>query len=68
MGVAIDRQTHDSDVIERVLGLDEHKDEDDVRTEVIDLAVQPRLADLMVSAVQLTIGAIRPRYAPQRRR
>jgi hypothetical protein len=58
--MAIDRRTQDSDVMERVLGVDSHPENDDVRTEVIDLALQPWLAGVMVSAVQLTVGGVRP--------
>ena len=50
----------ESDVMERVLGIDADPEADDVRTEVINLAVQPWLAGTTVSAVQLTIGGVRP--------
>jgi hypothetical protein len=61
--MAIDRRTQDSDVMERVLGVDSHPENDDVRTEVIDLALQPWLAGVIVSAVQLTVGGVRPQRA-----
>lgn len=55
--------------MERVLGIDGYPDEaDDVRTEVIDLAVQPWLAGVSVSAVQLTVGGVRPRPAKTKSR
>jgi hypothetical protein len=57
----------DADVMERVLGIDEPAG-DDVRTEVIELAVLPWLAGVTVSAVQLTVGGIRPRRATSRSR
>lgn len=47
--------------MERVLGIDNHPDRDDARTEVIDFAVQPWLAGATVATVQLTVGGIRPR-------
>ena len=47
--------------MERVLGIDTHPEADDVRTEVIDLAVQPWLAGTTISAVQLIVGGVRPR-------
>lgn len=56
--VAIDRRTHESDVMERVLGLDAHRDEDEVRTYLIDLAIQPWLAFNAVSAVELSVGRL----------
>ena len=59
--VAIDRRTQDSDVMERVLGVDADPSAEDVRTEVIELAVVPWLAGITVSAVQLSVGGIRPR-------
>jgi hypothetical protein len=46
--------------MERVLGIDVEPDQDDVRTEVIDLAIRPWLAGSTISAVQLTIGGVRP--------
>lgn len=54
--------------MERVLGLDAHPDEDEVSTEVIDLAIQPWLAGNTVSAVQLTVGGVRARRMRQRAR
>lgn len=55
--------------MERVLGIDPQPEADDVRTEVIDLAIQPWLAGMAVSAVQLTIGAIHARrHHPKSRR
>ena len=47
--------------MERVLGIDTQPGAEDVRTEVIDLAVQPWLAGAAVAAVQLTGGGVRPR-------
>ena len=59
----------DSDVMERVLGIDAQPDADDVRTQIIDLAIQPWLAGTAVSAVQLTIGGVPPRRTrPKSRR
>jgi hypothetical protein len=67
--VAIDRQTHDSDVMERVLGVDSRRDDENMRTEVIDLAIQPWLAVEAVSAIVLSIGYLGGRRgAPRRRR
>jgi hypothetical protein len=55
--------------MERVLGLDSHRDEDEVRTEVIDLATQPWLAFNAISAVELSVGRLRPgRGGPKGRR
>ena len=69
MIVAIDRRTHDSDVMERVLGIDNNQESGDVRVEVIDLAVQPWLAGTSISAIQLTIGGVKPRRpTPKHRR
>jgi hypothetical protein len=60
---------HDSDVLERVLGLDLEPEAEDVRTEVIDLAVLPWLSGVTVSSVQLTVGGVPPRKAkPKSRR
>jgi hypothetical protein len=59
----------DSDVMERVLGIDTEPDKEDVRTEVIDLAIVPWLAGTTVSAVQLTVAGTRPaRRKPKLRR
>ena len=44
--------------MERVLGLDAHLDEDEVRTYLIDLAMQPWLAFNAVSAVELSVGRL----------
>lgn len=56
-------------MLERVLGIDDPPDAEDVRTEVIALAVQPWLAGTAVSAVMLTVGGVRPRRAkPKLRR
>jgi hypothetical protein len=52
--------------MERVLAIDGNPDADEVRTEVIDLAVQPWLAGATVSAVQLIVGGVMPRR-PKRR-
>jgi hypothetical protein len=69
MIVAIDRKTHDSDVLERVLAIDALDVGDDVRTEVVDLAVRPALAGVAVTAVTLTVGGLKPRRPkPKRRR
>lgn len=57
--MAIDRQTHDSDVMERVLKIDSHRDQDEVRTEVIHLATHPSLAFEAVAAVELSVGRLR---------
>ena len=55
--------------MERVLGIDSHRDEGEVRTEVIDLATQPWLAYEAVSAVELSVGRLRTRRgAPKHRR
>ncbi len=67
--MAIDRKTQNADVMERVLGIDLAADGDDVRTEVIDLAVHPYVSGSAVSAVQLTVGGVPPRRPkPKRRR
>ena len=55
--------------MERVLGLDSQRDEDEVRTEVIDLAAQPWVAYNAVSAVELSVGRLRTRLgSPKNRR
>jgi hypothetical protein len=54
--------------MERVLGVDTNPESDDVRVEVIDLAVQPWLAGATISAVQLTIGGVKPRRPRPRHR
>ena len=55
--------------MERVLGIDGHPDSEDVRTEVIDLAVHPWLAGTTVCAVRLTVGGVSPRRSkPKPRR
>ena len=54
--------------MERVLGIDTQPDADGVRTEVIDLAIQPWLAGVAVAAVQLTVGGVAPRRAQQKPR
>jgi hypothetical protein len=64
--VAIDRRTQDSDVMERVLGIDADPSADDVRTEIIELAVLPWLAGVTVSTVQLTVGGVRAQRAKSR--
>lgn len=51
--------------MERVLGVNTDHEHAEVRTEVISLAVQPWLAGAAVAAVQLTVGALRPRNARQ---
>jgi hypothetical protein len=66
--VAIDRRTQDSDVMERVLGIDTTPDAPDVRTEVIDISVRPWMAGTTVSAVQLTVGAMPARQPQQKLR
>ena len=67
--MAIDRKTHDVDVMERVLAVDATEDGDDVRTEVMNPAVQPSLAGMAVTAIQLTVGGVKPRRPkPKRRR
>jgi hypothetical protein len=66
--VAIDRRTQDSDVMERVLGIDDFRDNDEVRTEVIDLSLQPWLAGAVATAVQLTFNAARNRRPRQKSR
>jgi hypothetical protein len=53
--------------MERVLGLDAHEHEEGVSTEVINLATQPWLVGMMVSAVQLSVERLRPRRAPTSR-
>jgi hypothetical protein len=57
---------HDSDVMERVLGIDADPTEDGVRTEVIELAVLPWLAGVTVSTVQLSVGGVRARRPKSR--
>jgi hypothetical protein len=64
--VAIERRTQDSDVLERVLGIDADPTGEDVRTEVIELAIMPWLAGVTVSTVQLTAGGVRPRRRKSR--
>jgi hypothetical protein len=66
--VAIDRRMQESDVMERVLGIDDEPDTDNVRTEVISLAIQPWLAGIAVSAVQLSVGVRPKRPHPKTRR
>ena len=56
----------DSDVMERVLGIDADPGAEDVRTEVIELAVAPWLAGVSVVALQLTVGGVRPRRTKAR--
>jgi hypothetical protein len=64
--VAIERRTQDSDVLERVLGIDADPTSEDVRTEVIELAIMPWLAGVTVSTVQLTSGGVRARRPKSR--
>lgn len=66
--MAIDRRTHDSDVMERVLGLDTIPNPEDMHTEVIDLAIQPWLTGVTVSAVELTSSFVKPRRSKLRNR
>ena len=54
--------------MERVLGIDEHGHRDEVRTEVIDLAIKPWLAGMTISAVQLSVGEVEPRRSKALRR
>jgi hypothetical protein len=70
VGVAIDRRTQNADVLARVLALDAPASGDDVRTEVIDLAVHPSLRDCheAVAAVELTVGGVPPRRPELKRR
>jgi hypothetical protein len=55
-------------VLERVLGIDAEPSDDEVRIEVIELAVLPWLAGVTASAVQLTVGGIRARRTKSRSR
>jgi hypothetical protein len=54
--------------MERVLGIDDFRDNDEVRTEVIDLSLQPWLAGAVATAVQLTFNAARNRRPRQKSR
>jgi hypothetical protein len=45
--------------MERVLKIDSHRDQDEVRTEVIHLATHPSLAFEAVAAVELSVGRLR---------
>ena len=52
---------HDSDVMERVLGVDAMDDRDEVHSEVVDVGARPWLAGVTLSAVQVTVGDTTPR-------
>jgi hypothetical protein len=62
----IDRQKHDIDVVERVMGYaDERVRERDGRTEVIDVDVRPGIVGTTVSESEVIVGGLAPPDKPE---
>jgi hypothetical protein len=62
----IDREKHDIDIVERVMGYtDERVGERDGRTEVIDVNVRPGVVATTVSRSQMIVGELAPPDSPE---